>query len=175
MFAKIFRNSLVASSLLVGASLIAGPAALAGPNDVSGTIAEISTVAFDGTEGTAIITGTAATSYPIGSLTVRDNRSAGWGLTVSSANGGKLVHTNATDSITYTALTTPIIGSSTATPVNLVAPNAALRLHNSDFNSTVAAPAGVTVNVTANLGTPSEALPAGTYSDTLTFTMVTKN
>lgn len=175
MFAKTFRNTLFASSLLIGASLLTGPAALADADGVSGVISEVSTVTFLGTEGTPITTGTPMPAYPLGNITVRDNRSAGWGLTVSSLTGGKLLHTNGTTSITYTQLTTSAdIGVSVATPVDLVTTNAALRLHNSVFNSAVAAPGGVQVNVTADLGTPATNLPAGTYSDTLTFTMVTK-
>ncbi|MGI8935141.1 MAG: hypothetical protein ACR2FS_13815, partial [Phormidesmis sp.] len=95
MFAKTFRNTLVASSLLIGASLLVGPAALAAGDSgvVTGTVAAVNAITFTPATGTAITGGAAVPAYPMGTLDVQDNAAAGWLLEVSSANGGELVNT----------------------------------------------------------------------------------
>ncbi|WP_017302084.1 hypothetical protein [Nodosilinea nodulosa] len=175
MFAKAFRNTLIASSLLIGASLLAGPAALAATDNgvVSGDVQAVNTITFTPTTGTAITGGAAEPAYPIGTLDVQDNAANGWTLDVQSLNGGQLVNTvTPTDVIAYDTLTTANIGASTATPVNFVAPATDYTLHDSAFDATVAA--GVTnVSVTANIAA-GQFVPVGTYADTLTFTLTSK-
>lgn len=175
MFAKTFRNTLVASSLLIGASLLAGPAALAATDsgEVTGTVAAVNTVTFTPTTGTAITGGAAVGAYPMGSLALQDNSAGGWKLEVSSLNGGKLVNTvTPTDLINYTQLTTANVGASAATPVNFVAATTNYQLHLSAYDAAVAA--GVTgVNVTAAIAA-NQFVPVGTYADTLTFTLTSQ-
>lgn len=168
MFAKTFRNALVASSLLIGASLLAGPAAMA--QEVSGTVAPISSATFTGTTGTAIVAGTAVSAYPMGSLAIQNNAPAGWTLTVASANGGKLNF--GANSITYTALTTAAIAGATITPATMTVAATAATVIDAAYNADVAD--GVTgVAVTAAIAA-NQIVPAGTYSDTLTFTLASK-
>ena len=175
MFAKNFRNTLVASSLLISASLLAGPAALADTDsgEVTGTVQAINTVVFTPATGTAITGGAAVPAYPIGTLAVQDNAAAGWTLGVSSLNGGELVNTvTPADVIAYTQLTTAAIGASTATPVDFVAAATNYELHDSIFDAAVAE--GVTgVAVTAEIAA-GQFVPVGTYADTLTFTLTSK-
>ncbi|MBE9111158.1 hypothetical protein IQ273_17270 [Nodosilinea sp. LEGE 07298] len=176
MFAKIFRNTLVASSLLVGASLIAGPAVLAAPatddDTVTATVAEVNAVNFVGAT-TAFTNGSAVPTFTMGTLDVQNNAAAGWTLDVSSLNGGKLVNTvTAADVIAYTQLTTPVIGASTLTPVDFTNSGTDYMLHESEFNATVAA--GVTlVPVTASIAA-GQFVPVGDYEDVLTFTLTSK-
>lgn len=175
MFAKTFRNTLVASSLLIGASLLAGPAALAATSNgqVTGTVAAVNAITFTPATGTAITGGAAVPAYSIGTLDVQDNATAGWILAVSSANGGELVNTvTPTDVIAYTQLTTGAIGASTATPVDFAAAATDYELHNSAFDAAVAE--GVTgVTVTAAIAA-DQFVPVGTYADTLTFTLTSQ-
>ncbi|PZV18516.1 MAG: hypothetical protein DCF21_08130 [Leptolyngbya sp.] len=175
MFAKTFRNTLVASTLLIGASLLAGPAALAATSTgtANGTVSAVNAITFTGTTGTAITGGAAVGAYPMGSLALQDNSAGGWKLEVSSLNGGKLVNTiTATDVIAYTQLTTGAIGAATITPVDFVAATTNYQLSLSAFDGAVAA--GVTgVAVTADIA-GSQFVPVGTYADTLTFTLTSQ-
>ncbi len=176
MFAKTFRNTLLASSLLIGASLLAGPAALAASDsgEVTGTVAAVNAITFAPATGTVITGGAAETAYPMGTLDVQDNTANGWLLEVSSLNGGELVNTvTSADVIAYTQLTTGAIGTaSTATPVTFVAAATDYSLNSSAFNAAVAT--GVTlVPVTANIAA-NQFVPVGTYADTLTFTLTSQ-
>lgn len=172
MFAKTFRNTLVASSLLIGASLLAGPAALAATDngEVTGTVAAVNTITFNPTTGTAITGGAAVPAYPMGTLDLQDNAAAGWTLNVQSLNGGQLRKVGSpTDLITYTQLKTGNIGSSTSASVDLATAATNEQLHNSLYDPAVAA--GVTgVAVTADIAV-GQFVPVGTYADTLTFTL----
>lgn len=172
MFAKTFRNSLVASSLLIGASLLAGPA-MAQVSDgdvVSGDVTPINAITFVGTTGTTITGGAAVAAYPMGSLTLQNNAGAGWTLDVASANGGELQYL--TNSITYTDLTTAAIAGATVTPVDLATAATDEEVIDAAYNIDVAD--GVTgVAVTAAIAA-GQYVPAGTYSDTLTFTLTSK-
>ncbi|MGG6241889.1 hypothetical protein ACQ4N7_24980 [Nodosilinea sp. AN01ver1] len=174
MFAKTFRNTLVASSLLVGASLIAGPAVLAATDNdtVTATVAEVNTINFVAAT-TAFTGGAAAPTFAMGNLDVQNNAALGWTLDVSSGNGGKLVNTvTPAHAITYTQLTTANIGASVATPVTPTVATPSGQLHTSAFDATVAA--GVTgVAVTANIAA-NQFVPVGSYTDTLTFTLTSK-
>jgi hypothetical protein len=170
MFAKTFRNTLVASSLLIGASLLAGPAALAAPSiagdTVTATVAEVNVATFVGAT-TAFTNGAAVPAFVMGTLNVQNNAAAGWTLGVASTNGGTL--NGATFNITYTDLTTGTIGGSSATAVD---PSTGGTLHDSAFDTVVAE--GVTgVAVTANIGS-GQFVPVGSYTDTLTFTLTSK-
>ncbi|MGB3516125.1 MAG: hypothetical protein WBA43_06705 [Elainellaceae cyanobacterium] len=175
MFAKTFRNTLVASSLLIGASLLAGPAALAATDngEVTGTVQAVNTIDFTPATGTAIIGGAAVPAYPMGTLALQDNSAGGWTLEVSSLNGGELINTvTPTDVIAYTQLTTAVLGASTATPVDFAAAATNYTLHDSPFDPVVAE--GVTsVAVTAAIAA-DQFVPVGTYADTLTFTLTSK-
>lgn len=172
MFTKNFRNSLVASGLLIGASLLAGPAALAASDNgvVSGDVTAVNTIDFTGTTGTAITGGAAVSAYPIGTLTIQNNDPDGWTLDVASANGGKLKF--GSNVITYTDLTTAAIAGATVTPVDLTTPATDEEVIDAAYNVDVAD--GVTnVAVTAAIAA-GQFVPAGTYSDTLTFTQTSK-
>ncbi|MEA5448722.1 hypothetical protein VB780_09105 [Leptolyngbya sp. CCNP1308] len=175
MFAKTFRNTLIASSLLVGASLLAGPAALAATDngEATGTVQAVNTIDFTPATGTAITGGAAELAYPMGTLALQDNATAGWTLEVSSLNGGKLLHTvTPANVIAYTQLTTDDLGASTATPVDFVAAATNYELHDSLFDAVVAE--GVTgIAVTAEIAA-GQWVPVGTYADTLTFTLTSK-
>lgn len=168
MFAKTFRNSLIASTLLVGASILASPAAFA--QVVSGTVATANTVTFDGDEGTAIVPGVARPAYPLGTLDIQNNDPDGWTLTVSSANGGKLTNATTHD-IVYTAITLadiPGVTETSATPT--LSTTAASQLSTAAFSESVAN--GVTsIAVTASISDTESSVPPETYSDTLTFTL----
>jgi hypothetical protein len=190
MFAKTFRNTLIASSLLVGASLLAGPAALAqtASGEVGGNIAPISTLTF--TLPTAAASTTLTTgSFAMGSLNVRNNDPQGWTVVVTSTNAGELQNQDATTPanvyITYSDLTvadslaafgaTPSLADPTLASQTLVdAPHTeavATAVVNSAVSATIAATG------TVDGGTTSVALaglPTGTYTDTLSFTLTSK-
>lgn len=172
MFAQTFRNTLVASSLLIGASLLAGPAAQAQVSGgvVSGDVSALSTILFTPTTGTTITGGAAVAAYPMGSLAITNNDPDGWTLDVASTNGGELQF--GANSITYTALTTAAIAGATVTPVNLAAAGVDEEVITANYDIDVAD--GVTaVAVTAAVAA-GQYVPAGTYSDTLTFTLTSK-
>jgi hypothetical protein len=191
MFAKTFRNSLVASSLLVGASLISGPAAVAQVTDggqVGGNIAPISTLSF--TDPTAAVSTPLTTgSFPMGGLNIQNNDPQGWTVTVTSTNAGELQNQDATTPtdvyVTYSDLTVAdALAAFGATP-SLADPALANEtLVDAPYTEAVAA-AVVTSAVSATIattgtvddGTTSVAfasLPTGTYTDTLTFTLTSK-
>jgi hypothetical protein len=190
MFAKTFRNTLIASSLLVGASLLAGPAALAqtASGEVGGNIAPISTLTF--TLPTAAASTTLTTgSFAMGSLNVRNNDPQGWTVVVTSTNAGELQNQDATTPanvyITYSDLTvadslaafdaTPLLADPALVSQPLVdAPHTAA-VAAAVVNSAVSATIEVVGTVDGG-GTPVAlaGLPAGTYTDTLTFTLTSK-
>ena len=181
MFAKTFRNSLLASSLLIGTSLLVGPAAMAdesGPTNVSsgsssGEIEVISTIEFTPNANGEINRAVSSPNYDLGTLAVTNNNYHGWILEVASANGGQLVIEGGGHEIEYTAVTTGGIGASEATARTLANANTEYQLHDFGFDSEVAN--GVTgVPVTATLGN-TQNVPAGVYSDTLTFTLTSKD
>ena len=176
MFAKTFRNSLLASSLLIGASLLVGPAAMAEPSggEVSGTVAPISTVTFTPTTETAITAGDAVAAYPMGTLAIQNNSNAGWTLDVRSANGGELrnVVGETTYKIEYTNLTSAPVDGATITPVTFASAITDIELIDAVYDNAVAA--GVSnVAVTAAIAADQH-VPAGTYTDTVTFTLTSK-
>ncbi|MBW4483710.1 MAG: hypothetical protein KME14_14305 [Tildeniella torsiva UHER 1998/13D] len=169
MFAQTFRNTLVASSLLIGASLLAGPAALAQSSDgVSGDVQAVNTVTFTGAENTSITGGTGQSAYTIGTLAIQSNDPDGWELDVKSANGGELV--NGSYDITYNDLTTAAITGATINLVDVDTADTDEEVIDAIYDIDVAN--AVSVSVTANL--VGEYVPAGTYSDTLTFTITGK-
>ena len=176
MFAKTFRNSLLASSLLIGASLLVGPAAMANPatdgGAASGEIEVVNTIVFDPVVDAPITRGESV-SFDLGTLDVTNNHANGWTLEVESTNGGVLRVGEDGATISYTNVTTGAMGASNATPRTLATAEQKYMLHDSDFDSAVAA--GVTgVAVSATLTNTHQA-PTGIYSDTLTFTLTSKD
>lgn len=172
MLNTTFRNALVASGLLVGATLLITPAALAQESggQVTGVVSDVSTLVFAPTTGTAITAGQAVAAYPIGSLTITNNNDAGWALQVKSAHGGELRYTVGLDTyaIAYTGLTVADIDGATITPVTFAAADTNVSLITAPYSSAVAA--GITRTSTAAIAADQH-VPAGTYSDTLTFTL----
>jgi hypothetical protein len=185
MFAKTFRNTLIASSLLVSASLLAGPAAMAedpepvgGP--VSGVIAAISTISFDPPESAAALTrGDSNVSFPMGTLDITNNNPDGWKLDVASATGGVLrfTHNEVDYEIPYQNLTVGAIPGGTIaafTPTAGATATTTIPLVDATRHDDVAT--GVTgVPVSATLANVVTTLPAGTYTDTITFTLTSKD
>ena len=172
MFAKTFRNSLLASSLLIGASLLVGPAAMADPDPVTAVINEVNEVSFvpemldreidqDATES----------NFPLGTLIIQNNNVNGWELEVRSENNGelRLDGTSNTHKIAYGTLTleSDFPESSTDT----ITPNDTDALFASgDYSTAVAGEESRVVRSTLVTGN----LPAGTYSDILVFTLTSK-
>ena len=173
MFAKIFRNSLLASSLLIGASLLVGPAAMAeddslsvnSDDDVTGVVHLINEITFTPADPTAIVADAGATGFVMGELSLRNNHVNGWTLSVESTNQGKLQ--NGSYAIEYTAVTAAAVEGETTN--SSVDPATGGNLIVADYTAAVAA--GVDeVQVTANIAS-GQHVPAGEYTDTLTFTL----
>ena len=190
MFAQTFRNTLIASTLLVSASLLAGPAAFAaetGELNVGGNIATVSAITFTQPAAASEVTLQSATSFAMGSVHIQNNDPQGWTLEVSSANNGQLQNQSATPAsavyVEYTTLTITEQSAFGVAPASLAPTSAPQVLVNADYTQAVAA-APVTGTVTAMIestgtsgGTssiPLASLPAGNYTDTLTFTLASK-
>jgi hypothetical protein len=173
MLTKMFRNTLVASSLLVGASLMVGQIAQAGTDsgDVTGEITTNNLVTYTAPAAAASLDPVAGnTDMDFGSVNVRDNSNAGWILTVQSANNSTLVGDTNSEVITYTGLSfnNATLGAandidvSGGTAVNVYTPN----------TLTCATQAGCDVTITADIAnTEVNGKSVDTYRDTLTFVL----
>lgn len=177
MFAKTFRNSLLASSLLIGASLLIAPVAMAAEDDLSvnddgdvtGVVHLINEITFAPAEPTPIVADTGATGFVMGELSLRNNHANGWTLSVESANEGKLI--NGDHVIEYTNLIADSVEGETTN--NFVNPATGGSLIVADYTAAVAA--GVDeVQVKADIAS-GQHVPAGEYTDTLTFTLESEN
>ncbi|WOD41166.1 hypothetical protein [Nodosilinea sp. E11] len=181
MFAKTFRNTLIASGVLVGASLIAGPAALAAPdadpatsagaaNSTSATVELINRVTFVPALTTTVQPVTTQTdmAFPLGTVAIRNNHVNGWNLNVASANSGKL-KMGTTHELSYSAITLAETADITEAIIN---PASGGILGTGDFSARVAGGTEA-INVSASLTVPSN-VAAGVYTDTLTFTLTSK-
>jgi len=174
MLTKTFRNTLVASSLLMGSSLLVSLPALAQVSDgdtVGGTVQAVNTIDFVPTATTQAITGGAAvTDFSMGTLSIQNNDPDGWTLNVQSANAGKLMFN--TNQIAYTGLEIGAIAGATPAAVTLSTANTDEEILNAVYDVDVAD--GVTgVTVTADIAS-GQFVPAGLYTDTLTFTLTSK-
>lgn len=174
MLSTSFRNTLIASTLLVGASILVSPAAFAGNSgQVSGTIAEINVVNFTAPSNATVTVGQGFTdNFSLGSVTIQNNDPDGWNLSVASANSGNLKLGITSHVIPYSAINLGDVPgvTETTTPVSPADANPAL-LSTAPFSTTVAS--GTTaINLTATLTVPN--VPAGQYTDTLTFTLTSK-
>lgn len=172
MFAKTFRNTLFTSTLLVGASLMVGGIAKADTTsggEVGGTVAAESAVVFT-TNGTAGTINAAAgqTNFLLGTLKIQNNDPDGWTLAVKSASGGLLADSVSGEDLAYTAVTVATVpGQTTNTSVTPTTTDTQIVV--AGYHDDVAADVGVTVNITCDI--TGEEVPAGTYKDTLTFTI----
>ena len=184
MFAKTFRNSLLASSLLIGASLLVGPAAMAdGPHtdsdDITANVPVYREVGFSPSAQLSLDSDAAVSAHEVGTLYIRDNDPSGWSLQVSSANGGKFVHEDNDDEIVYTALRvdgnvggnesasltlSPAVGEGTEN-TGMLFTNAAYHTDVSDGVDNIS----LLVDIAEDA---RKGISAGDYSDTLTFTMM---
>lgn len=177
MFAKIFRNTLVASTLLIGTSLFVIPAALAAPvaddGDVQGNVSEINSIGF-APQSSAIVPGVAQAEFSIGTLTIQNNAAAGWTLDVESENGGYLLEdiqgVPGTHTIPYTALTVATVAGAAHSSVSPTVETPSGRLITAVYDLDVANEVGV--GVTANIG--AQYVPVGLYTDNLTFTLTSR-
>jgi len=167
----MLRRFTIASILLIGASFVVSPVARANSDTVGGTVNAVNTVTFTGA-GTAgaIDVAAGATDFVLGDIDIQNNDPDGWTLNVQSANGGKLMFN--TNEITYTGLNIDAIAGATITPVNLAVANTDEEIITAAYDAAVAA--GVSnVSVHADIA-GSQHVPAGIYTDTLTFTITNK-
>ena len=178
MFAKTFRNSLLASSLLIGASLLVGPAAMADDpevsseaTDVGGSINLINSIDFDTTSHgfERVIT---ANTFELGVLKIQNNNPTGWSLAVTSENGALVNVDNNSETIAYTklALAAPTGVTLTTYETGALTAEQSQVLAAAGFNSIVA---GAVSDFTLTAHTPADlsSVASGEYRDTLSFTL----
>lgn len=177
MLSTFSRNTLIASTLLIGASILIIPNAMAaddpdpasGDGQVSSTVELINRVTFAPATTTTVkpVTELTNTSFPLGTVTIRNNDPAGWNLNVASANDGLLEF--GTHTLSYSTITLAPTDNITETPVN---PTTGGLLATGDFSARVAGGTEA-INVSALLTVPTT-VAAGQYTDTLTFTLTSK-
>lgn len=172
MSIKSILRTVIASGFVVGAFAALSPAAFAADNisggDVTGNITAIQHTAYTAaTTATTIVPNTDQSNLDFGSVNVQSNANNGWTLAVASANGsslkngsiGTIAYALQVDGVPVTGLTTPA-ASVTAKDVS---------------GLTASATGGANYAVTGAIAaTASNGQPAGTYTDTLTFTLTNK-
>lgn len=185
MLSTFSRNTLIASTLLVGASLLVGPAAMAA-NDpvsvddgdtVSATVELINVVTFTPEPAPTTLKPEEAlsnVSLSLGSVTLRNNSAGGWELKVASANNGTLNSAvgGTTYELPYGAIT--LAAATGVTPSTPVAATTAGAVLATGVFSTAVAGGTDPIAVTATITSAATTVPAGSYTDTLTFTLTAK-
>ena len=171
MFNKIFRRTLAASILLIGASIWVAPIAkAASDNDtVSGEVAAINSVDYTAPGQFTLDPTNGNTDESFGSVTIQNNDNDGWTLTVTSTNSGNLNHATF-GNIPYTDFEANRGGG--AIDVTITGGTDTVE----DVSAlTCADSTGCTYNITADIAnTAIDGMAAGVYSDTLTFTLMSK-
>jgi hypothetical protein len=162
-------RTLIASGIVVGAVAALSPAAFAATDNAtqSGSITAIETVDYVAGPSLTIVPNTLQADQNFGSVQVQSNSNNGWTLAVASTNGSVLKN-GAIAAIAYTLKVdgAAVDVSTAATPVNTSLDPASL---------TAAAGTGNNYLVKGSIAAiDSNGKPAGTYSDTLTFTLTNK-
>lgn len=170
MSIKTIRRTFIASSFVLGAVAAAlSPAAFAATsNDTqSGSITAIENVTYAAGPSLTIVPNTAQNDQDFGSVQVQSNSNNGWTLAVASTNGS-ILKNGTIASIAYTLKVdgTAVDVSTATTPVNTSLNPTTL---------TAAAGTGNNYLVKGSIAAAaSNGKAAGTYSDTLTFTLTNK-
>ncbi len=169
MSIKTILRTVIASGFVVGAVAALSPVAFAASSNgtQSGSITTIETVAYTAGPSLTIAPNTLQADQDFGSVQVQSNSNNGWTLAVASTNGS-ILKNGAIASIAYTLKV-----DGTAVDVSTAATNVNTSLNPGSL--TAAAGTGNNYLVKGSIAaTDSNGKPAGTYSDTLTFTLTNK-
>ena len=161
-YATLSKSLVLAAIIAVAA--IPGFAATTGTIGLTATMAENTAVTV--TNVTAVTLGTVITNQQVASVNELSNKFGGYTLTMTSANSGKLVAAGITDTVTYSLTYGATSGSATA--VTYVGGTATLSTPATKSTSI----SGVTNNMYISI--PGTWYSAGTYTDTLTLTILGK-
>jgi hypothetical protein len=168
MSIQTILRTLIASGVVVGAVAALSPVAFAATdNDTqSGSITAIETVNYTAGGSLTIVPNTAQNDTNFGSVNVQSNANGGWILAVASTNGS-ILKNGAIADIAYT-LKVDGAGVDVSTPATPITAKDVSVL-------TAAGTGGVNYPVLGTIAAAdSNGKPAGTYSDTLTFTLTNK-
>lgn len=100
----------------------------------------------------------ALTSATLGNVTISSNMTGNWRIVVTSANDGAMVRVGGTDRYPYLLNFGTTVGHNLATDLSIT---------NTGVQSSLTVPVSLTYQTAASL-----ALPAGTYEDTLTISLL---
>jgi hypothetical protein len=166
MTIQTIRRTFIASGIALGAVAAAfSPAAFAASNagDQSGSITTIETVAYTPATVFTITPNATMTDQSFGSVNVQSNSNTGWKLEVASTNGSFLKN-GAIATIPYSLTVGGVSTNVSTAAAPVVAKNVAIL--------TDAGSGGGNYPVLGTLtATDTNGKPAGTYVDTLTFTL----
>lgn len=176
MSIKTILRTVIASGFVVGTVAALSPAAFAVDNvsggGVSGGIAPIEKVTFTSGSAVTVDPVSGMTASVLGSVKVQSNDYDGWKLQVKSANGAKLIDAVSTAQIIYSlgvGSYTPNV-SVAATDVDVMTEPTSTGGANPRCAIADTAECAYNVKGTITAGNAA-GKPAGTYSDTLTFTL----